>query len=140
MVITNLVQPLRFSAMGDDRKTSILEFSSVCADGRDRQCRSNKLSDKKDGDVVVEILGLGKSVWVEKLRILNSVAQQLKDPPNACTARERAWLKWFDSLSKDDQEIVEIIGARGISVRPTNFDQMKKLVKSHDAEDSGSHE
>ena len=109
-------------------------------DWHDRQKRSNKLSDNEDGDVVVEIRGPSKPVRVEKLRILNSVAQQLMDSPNAYTARERAWLKWFYSLSKDDQEIVEIIGAQGISVRPTNFDQMKKLVKLHDAEDSGSHE
>ena len=108
-------------------------------DWRDRQKRSNKLSDKEDGGVVVEIGGLSKPVRVEKLRILNSVAQ-IEDSSNAYTARERAWLKWFYSLSEDDQEIVEICGAQGISVTPTNFDQMKKIVKVHDAKDSGSHE
>ncbi len=97
------------------------------------------MSDKKDGDGTVEIRGLSKPVRVEKLRVLNSVAQLL-DGLKAYSAPERAWLKWFYSLSEEDQKIVEICGEKGISVIPANFDQMKKLVKEHDAEDSGSHE
>lgn len=97
------------------------------------------MSDKKDGDGAVEIRRPSKPVQVEKLRLLNSVAQLL-DGPNAYSAPERAWLKWFYSLSEDDQVIVELCGEQGISVMPGNFDQMKKLVKVHDAEDSGSHE
>ena len=85
------------------------------------------MSDTKDGDDTVEIRGL-KS------------AAQLLDGPQAYSAPERGWLKWFYSFSEEDQRIVEICGEKGISVKPANFDQMKKLVKEHDAEDSGSHE
>ena len=42
--------------------------------------------------------------------------------------------------SEENQKIVEICGEKGISVIPANFDQMKRLVKEHDAEDSGSHD
>ena len=97
------------------------------------------MSDKKDCDGAVEIRGPSKPIRIEELRLLNSVAQLL-DGPNAYSARERAWLKWFYSLSEEDQKIVDICGEKGISVIPANFDQMKKLVKEHDAEDSSSHE
>ena len=97
------------------------------------------MSGKKDGDGAVATRGLSKPVRVEKLRVLNSVAQSL-DGLNAYSARERAWLKWFFSLSEGDKKIVEICGEQDILVIPTNFDQMRKLVREHDAEDSGSHE
>ena len=97
------------------------------------------MSDKKDGDGAVEIRGPSKPVRVEKLRFLNSVVQLLNGP-NAYSARERAWLKWFYSLSEEDQKIVDLCGEKGISVIPANFDEMKKLVKEHDVEDSSSHE
>ena len=46
----------------------------------------------------------------------------------------------FTSLSEEDRKIVEICGEKGISVTPTNFEQMKVIVNDHEAKDSGSNE
>ena len=57
--------------------------------------------------------------------------KKLKEPAETMTARERAWTKWFNSLSEEDKNIVEICEQRGASITAANFEQAKAIVKKH---------
>jgi hypothetical protein len=91
------------------------------------------MSDKKDRDDTVEIPVLGNTVSEEKQEKLDD-GEQAPGDLNSLSTPERAWLEWFYSLSEEDQKIVERCGEYGISATPSNFDEMKEIVKKHDAE------
>ena len=84
-----------------------------------------------------ETLRAAYEAWQEYRRIERELLDQSRaaisdkkdgdDGLNSLSAPERAWLEWFYSLSEEDRKIVEICGEKGISVTPTNFEQMKVL-------------
>lgn len=90
------------------------------------------MSDKMDGDDTVEIPAPSKTVLEENL----NEGERLSDELDSLSAPKRVWLEWFCSLSEEDKKYVDICGEKGISVTPANFDQMKKIVKEYDADDS----
>ena len=95
------------------------------------------ISDKKDRDDTVEIPAPRNTVLHEKH--LNE-GERLPDGLNSLSAPERAWLEWFYSLSEEDKKNVERCGEKGISVTPTNFEQMKVIVNDQEAKDSALNE
>ena len=91
------------------------------------------ISDNKDRDDTVEIPALRNTVV--HMKHLNE-SERIPDGLNSLSAPERAWLEWFYSLSEEDKKIVELCGEKGISVTPTNFEQMKVIVNEYEAKDS----
>jgi hypothetical protein len=92
----------------------------------------------------IEMELLEQSSAAPKITVLHEehldAGERLPDGLNSLSAPERAWLEWFYSLSEVDKNIVEICGEKGISVTPTNFEQMKVIVNDHEAKDSGLNE
>lgn len=60
------------------------------------------------------------------------------DDMSSLSAPEREWLMWFYSLSNEDKKVVETCAERGVSVNATNIEQMKRIVRSHQAQGSDS--
>ena len=87
---------------------------------------------KDDLDKTIEIPTLSERVFADADSDTDE-AEQLLDELQSLSEPERVWLQWFYSLSHEDRRIVELCGEKGIAVNAANFEQMKAIVKDHEA-------
>ena len=85
-----------------------------------------------DNDETTEIPTLNERVFADTNDETDE-SEQLIDELKSLSEPERVWLQWFYSLSKEDRAIVELCGEKNISVNASNFEQMKAIVKKHEA-------
>ena len=87
-------------------------------------CRSD------DEDPTIEVPTLNERVFKGADEETDE-AEHLVDELQSLSEPERAWLRWFYSLSDEDRRIVELCGEKGVSVNASNFEQMKAIVISY---------
>ena len=85
-----------------------------------------------DNDETTEIPTLNERVFAESNDETDE-SDQLINELKSLSEPERVWLQWFYSLSEEDRAIVELCGEKNISVNASNFEQMKAIVKKHEA-------
>ena len=94
------------------------------------------MSEQGDGDDTVEIPNLRRRVLTATEQA-HAEGEKLLDDPDYVTARERAWIKWFNTLPENDKKVVRICTEKGVSVTPSNIDQLKAIVEDHYGDDWG---
>ena len=90
------------------------------------------MSSGGDNDKTTEIPTLNERVFAES-EAKTDEAEHLIEELQSLSEPERVWLQWFYSLSEEDRAIVELCGEKNISVNASNFEQMKAIVKKHEA-------
>lgn len=95
------------------------------------------MSCSNNDDDTVEIPTLREQVLERESEIADEAEPSL-DELSSLSAPEREWLMWFYSLSNEDKKVVETCAKRGVSVNATNIEQMKKIVRIHQAKGSDS--
>ena len=89
-------------------------------------CNNDDSDDTLEIPTLTERVLADSEAETEEAEELIAGLQSLSEP-------ERVWLQWFYSLSDEDKRIVELCGEKGISVNAANFEQMKAIVKQHEA-------
>jgi hypothetical protein len=97
------------------------------------------MSCSDNDDDTVEIPTLREQVLERESEMADEEAPSLDDL-SSLSAPEREWLMWYYSLSNEDKKVVETCAKRGVSVNAVNIEQMKKIVRTHQATDSDSGE